>query len=305
MRYSQHGFKRGLGTTSQLTRTTHFIQKSINDEKTCHAVSLDLSKAFDCVNHNALTHKLLEENIDISIVKMVESYLSNRKVQGKFLNEICDPVHQPYGVPQGSVLGPIIFNLYISDIPQSADLSSQYADDIMIMNNGRSPQQAKYLAERNQELLEYYHRWGLKCNAEKTQTIIFGRQHRARAKRSVEVVDPQTRNIVVLETTRKLSYLGITISRTLQITPHSLKRLTITKHVINCLQGIIGKYSGVDAYIKWRVIRACILPSMNYGTECLLPLYNKSTLKKMEICYKKILKQSAGLPTTFPTEDLW
>lgn len=70
-------------------------------------------------------------------------------------------------------------------------------------------------------------------------------------------------------------------------------------------QGIIGRYSEVNAYVKWRVILACVLRSLNYGTQCLLPLYNKTALKKWKSATKKALKRVAGLLISFPTDDLW
>lgn len=176
----------------------------------------------------------------------------------------------------------------------------------MILNNGHTSRRTQYLAEKNtQKLFDYYQKWGLKCNTLKTQAMIFGRQHWHVEQRGISIVNPQTRNIEIINPARKLSYLGVTISRTLKLTLRFEKWLGITKFVVNCFQGIIGRYGEVDVYIKWRVIRACVLPSQDYGTGSLLPLYNKMSLRKMETPYENMLKEAAGLPIIFRTADLW
>lgn len=102
-----------------------------------------------------------------------------------------------------------------------------------------------------------------------------------------------------------LEYLGARLTRTMRVHTLTTKRLNITNYAINCLQCIIGRQSNIDAHVKYRIIRTCILSSLSYEISCLLPLYNETNLKKLEVTYKKALKNAASLPMQFPTEDLW
>ena len=95
----------------------------------------DLSKAFDSVNHEQLMIKLAKVRIDTF---WFSSYLHNRTQSVRLDKTISDTLHIPYGVPQGSVLGPILFLIYVNDFSQyiSDCLVIQYADDTQFVHTG-------------------------------------------------------------------------------------------------------------------------------------------------------------------------
>lgn len=157
---SQHGFREKLGTATQLTRTVIFIQNVKSRGRTACVVSLDLSKAFNTIDHLALNTKLTRKEMDSGLIKMLQSYLQDRTIRGKYLNELSDPKTQKCGVPQGSVLGPVIFNAYIADIPESCSLLAQYADDACIISESTNARLAKSEAEKaTRTLMKYYESW--------------------------------------------------------------------------------------------------------------------------------------------------
>ena len=133
----QHGFTIARGTGTQILHTGKVITDALAAGNSVAMISTDLSKAFDSINHGALSKKLLDTNVDNNIINLIENYLDRRKVRGKYLTSYGDEQSVTHGVPQGSILGPILFNLYVSDIPNN-DIAgitlSQYADDLCILN---------------------------------------------------------------------------------------------------------------------------------------------------------------------------
>ena len=136
-------------------------------------ILLDLSKAFDSVNHNILLSKLIRYNIDTFWFK---NYLENRAQSVKAGSHISNPLPITYGVPQGSILGPILFNIFTNDLFDTDENIDGvcYADDLQItlsdtINNIPDiKNKAEYLLNK---LKKWYDTNGLLLNIEKTQAI--------------------------------------------------------------------------------------------------------------------------------------
>ena len=126
----QYGFRSSQSTANLLTVVSDRIARAFNTSGATRAVALDISKAFDRVWHDGLLHKLKSYGISGQIFSLISSFLSNRQLQvvldGKFSQEY--PVN--VGVPQGSILGPTLFLLYINHLPDDVicDIAI-YADD--------------------------------------------------------------------------------------------------------------------------------------------------------------------------------
>ena len=138
----QWGFTKGKSTTGALLTAVHNWHKLLEDGQSVCAVFFDFKKAFDKVPHSILMSKLTNLNLDLHLVSWVASYLRNRSqyviINGKSSN-ISEVVS---GVPQGSVLGPLLFLIYINDIDLHQNEGSLllYADDLLLYHPIQSPE---------------------------------------------------------------------------------------------------------------------------------------------------------------------
>ena len=133
----QLGFRKGHSTTHAVTDLYSLICNNIDNGKHFCVLLLDLKKAFDTVNHEILLRKLDKYGIGGSSNKLFQSYLSNR-FQFVCVNEIASSKQKvTCGVPQGSILGPTLFSLYVNNLPKITEFSVRlFADDtVMIMSD--------------------------------------------------------------------------------------------------------------------------------------------------------------------------
>lgn len=170
----QHGFRKGYSTVTQLVTVTHEFAKALDNNVQVDTIFLDLSKAFDKVPHDKLIQKLKNINLPESLVAWVSRYLMNREqyvlIDGHASS--CLPVTS--GVPQGSVLGPLLFLVYINDIVTVVTPTTHvrlFADDCILFREISSMQDQIELNTNLDNIYSWCRDWGMVVNAEKTVSL--------------------------------------------------------------------------------------------------------------------------------------
>ena len=176
----QFGFRQKHSTNHALIEITENVRKALDEGKFACGIFIDLQKAIDTVNHEILIDKLQHYGIRGTANQWFRSYLSNRtqfvSIQGN------DSDHLPinHGVPQGSVLGPLLFLVYINDLHVAIQNSSVYhfADDTNLLNINSSPKRMQKQVNRD---LKCLYQWLLankiSLNCSKTELIYFHKPH--------------------------------------------------------------------------------------------------------------------------------
>jgi hypothetical protein len=170
----QHGFMKGKSTTTQIISVINNIQNIFDNKKPTDVIYFDLSKAFDSVPHKLLILKLKTFGINGSLLGWIEDYLKDRKQRVTMDGEHSNWLPVTSGVPQGSILGPVLFILYINDLPEilSPDtLCAIFADDTKVYRQIKDNRDQQELQEDINKIAVWGSTWGLTFNAKKTVHI--------------------------------------------------------------------------------------------------------------------------------------
>ena len=229
------GFRAGYSTTHSLIDITENIRRTMEVKKDGCGVFIDLKKAFDTVNHDILLHKLEHYVIRESVLAWFKSYLSDRK-QYIHLNGVDSEMKGiTCGVPQGSVLGPLLFLIYINDLPNISKKLKFYlfADDTNIYLESHDLQSLeKTMNKELEKLFEWLCINRLSLNISKTNFIIFC--HANKPKTPVTILI----NKEAIDEVTHVKYLGILIDSQLTFKQHigELNKKKLQEQLVYCIK---------------------------------------------------------------------
>ena len=213
----QFGFQRGVSTSDALISLTEDIYSAINNKLHFLAAIIDVKKAFDCVNHSILLSKIERYGVKGIPLDWIKSYLSDRQ---------CYVEVGPYksrintfniGVPQGSILGPLLFLLYVNNLPKfSTSLHTQlFADDTIVFNTGTDID--TLTASTNTELTKL-NDWTLAnkltIHAGKTKLLVVSNRLTSNVSISIKIIDS------VIAPTNCCKYLGVHLDNKMTFSNH-------------------------------------------------------------------------------------
>ena len=215
----QFGFREGHSTNQALTEITDKIKFAMDRKLLTCGIFIDLTKAFDTVNHRILLDKLYHYGIRGNVHKLFTSYLSNRKQYVKINNISSNFSKIGCGVPQGSVLGPLLFLIYINDLarcdPQA--MFRIFADDTGIFFHCHDSTSLIELAKRSlKHVTEWFSNNKLTLNASKTSFIVF----RSSRCRNRNLPDSVTYNNITISRETQVKYLGLILDENLNWKAH-------------------------------------------------------------------------------------
>jgi hypothetical protein len=301
----QFGFQPNLSTTIQLTQVIETIRTNFNKKTLTGLLLLDVEQAFDKVLHDALILKLIKINTSLYLTKIIQSYLSFRQFRVKINNSLSKPVAAAAGVPQGSVLGPTLFNTFLHDIPKTVDrrLSLvQYADDIAIIASSKDPAIIANLLKRQLTVIdEYLNKWGMRLNIAKSQPIIF--RHTILTQRRRDRIPREIRHkgqIIPLQNSVK--YLGITLDT----------RLSFHKNIQNSRQKALARINQLYPLLSSKniktktaitIYKSYIRPIMTYASPAWIntPITYRN---KLQIIQNNVLRIITKSPPYTPIKEL-
>ena len=150
-------------------------RKTLDNGGSFCALLTDLSKAFDCLPHDLLIAKLHAYGFDLKSLQLMDSYLRNRKQRVKLYNSYSSWEEIIFGVPQGSILGPLLFNIFICDLflfVTDADISSYTDDNIPYVSANKPEEVIEKLEKVSVNLLKWFKNNVVKVNVEKCHLLL-------------------------------------------------------------------------------------------------------------------------------------
>ena len=281
----QSGFRNMHSTTSALIKISNDILKAIDDSKFTSLVLLDFAKAFDTVNHSLLLAKLHAIGVDELSVNWFRCYLTGRKQCVRTGDNTSSYLDVISGVPQGSILGPLLFSIFINDLPECVKTCNPhlFADDVQTTKTFSPINASVALSELNDDL-DNINKWscdnGLSLNVDKCQHIIIGSQQLFRNHPISEIshYNSVSINNYNLKTYQQVKNLGVIFDQHLSWDAHLNSQCRIALQRLRYL----SKFKNfLSKNTKRKLTSSLILPLLDY---CDSVYYNaaKTLLNKVQ-----------------------
>ena len=265
------------------------------------AVSLDVEKAFDAVWHNGLRYKLGHLNLPHEICRILSSFLDNRTISVMMQSSLSKPVRLLAGTPQGSVLSPLLYLVFVNDVPLGTSNgchAGQFADDVNLWSTSRNSRLTHLRLQNTLNAMDKWcSRWRVQMNADKTQVVTF-RRGTARFPKPLEFCGKQ------LKESDTLTILGIKIGKTNKLRTHCKEKAAKAMQRANLLKCLRGRKWGASKETLVQLYVQYIRPILEYGAVAFSSDNNKD-IKILEIAERKALRIALMVGPRTPGEVLY
>ena len=255
----QSGYRRGDGTVKQLLSITHEIFKAFDDGNELRAVFLDISRAFDKVWSKGLIFKLRKIGIEGEMLKIITSFLEDRQQRVTMDGEFSDWADIEAGVPQGSILGPILFLIYINDLIEvvSSDIRI-FADDTFIFRIV-DPNSTVDLNSDLQKITEWAFQWKMLFNPDITKQaieVVFSN------KRNKTFLDPLIFNGIDVKKADENKHLGLVLDSKLSFESHLDEKLAKARSGLGLMKQL---KKWVSHIVLENIYKLYVRPNLDYA----------------------------------------
>lgn len=292
----QFGFREKHSTVDQVHRITNIIEKTLEEKKVCSTVFLDVAQAFDKVWHEGLILKL-RRMLPKSYADILQSYITDRVFRIRQEDAYSEINEIKAGVPQGSVLGPVLYLLYTSDIPElDNNTIATFADDTAIMGVGATHAEA---AEKVQVAISKIHdwtvQWRIKLNETKSVHVNFTNKK--------EEYHPIVINNKIIPYENTAKYLGMTLDAKLRWKAHVKKKKDELELRYKRMYWLLGRHSTVTVHNKILLYKQVLMPVWTYGIQ-LWGCTKKSNIEIIQRFQNKVLRGIVNAPWYIRNDDL-
>ena len=297
---NQFGFREKYSTTLALIDITDKIKHHIDNNEYVMGIFLDLAKAFDTVNHRILCEKLSHYGFRGHCLSFLKSYITNRRQYTRINGCDSNVLSLEYGVPQGSVLGPLLFILYINDIQYCIDRHDirLFADDTSIfLFNKNFDELIRQSSEKMQNIYQWFLANKLSLSFPKSNFVIFHGKNKQTKDEVREIVIDSNK---VIPRQNSAKYIGLTLDSILNWEQH-------VQEILKSLYKYFSVFYSIRDFIDKTHIRpiyfSYIYSRIKYGIE-VYGSCRKSLLNKLQVTQNKLLKVLSKKPFRYDTNLL-
>lgn len=260
----QHAYRRGHSTQTCLAEVINYLYKLIDQKKYAAIVSLDLSKAFDSISHSLMLNKLAKQNLSTLTLHWIKSYLSNRKQRTKFQKYLSEEEPVAAGVPQGSIIGPLLFLCFTNDISEVFREKCKivaYADDTQLLVDATSLNQ---LVKNIENIITVAQKWytknSMKNNIGKTEVLIINSRKENLINTSIKIKAEE--ESISLKPKSYIKILGILIDDQLN---WSKQVNNVKSKSLNSIRNLHRVNHLLPTKLKVNLYNALIAPHFDYA----------------------------------------
>ena len=284
IRHSQHGFSKGKSCVTNLLAFYKKVFKTLDEGSRYDIVYLDFSKAFDRVPHRRLLSKVKAHGIDGKVLEWIRGWLTNREQRVQINGKKSEWGSVTSGVPQGSVLGPLLFIIYINDleIGINSDIS-KFADDTKIGRPIVNDDDARVLQEDLVRLYEWSEKWQMKFNVNKCSIMSVGNKGNG-------PVDYRL-NDITLGRSYSERDLGVQVSSDLRPREQCVR----ARNRANKILGFIGRcVTNRSSEVILKLYLALVRPHLDYAVQFWSPYYRKD-IDFLEAVQRRMTRMIPGI----------